>query len=294
MYGKLIVSAVESRRMQAVIGPFGCGKSHLVRESIERWPFHRKLHQVYVNHADRERLRIGHFLTAIIGELSEERPYRDSIARQNQAARLIGERVINLGHEVVVVVENAHRMHGNTMLALKDLRESLMYRGQAFLFSVILVGQEQLRSKLERYGEVRYRTSWVDLDAKDWMNFEDRLDYLADVYGDVITPDARHHLAKIPTILQMDALIEDRLRQIQKLGRTVLEESMLDLGIEWELKQLGRTQSDLARKSGVPKSTVSDVVRGVNTDPDTRERLDAAIQEMIAEKNGPSARRLAS
>lgn len=276
-YASRVSDSVISRRMIGVVGGFGTGKSTLVREALQGVP---NLEIVYVNNADRERLRIGQIMSAMIMILCTEQPKRDNMARCFQLARVVGEKVVVGRKEVVVVIENAHRMHANTILAIKDLRESTLYKGQAFLFSVILVGQETLRGKLEAFGEVAFRTRTVDLERNGWMDYGERVAYLDQVYGRVIDPETRNRLAALfLTPLELDHFVEEKLTQMRDAGVEVLDDSVMPLSVREFRELLKISQSELARLTGIPKSTISDVELGKNGDP-------ALVDKLLGVLNG--------
>ncbi len=293
-YGTRVQDAVESRRMIAVVGSFGSGKSHLVREALTHVD---RLEVVYVNNPDRERLRIGQIVSAMITVLSDDTPRRDNMARCFQLARVVGEKVVVNRREVVVVIENAHRLHSNTLLALKDLRESTIYKGRDFLFSVVLVGQEPLRGKLDRFGEVAYRTLTIDLDRNGWMSIDERREYLRTIYRDVIDEKTRNRLATLfETPLRMDAFVEEKLTAMRDAGLTRLDESVMPLSVHELRTLLKLSVRELERVSGVPKSTISDVESGRNQDEATTSQLLAALDRIAAERESdrPGLRRVGS
>ena len=278
-YSQRLADAVESRRVIAVVGPFGSGKTTLVSETVAAID---GLTPVYVNNSDRERLKIGHVATYMIHSLSSEQPKRDAVAREIQLGRIVGEHVVNKRREVVVVIENAHRISADLLLALKDMRESVKYKGKGFLFSVLLVGQEKLRTLLERFGEVELRTHAIELDA-GWLPLDERVGYLTTVYGDVVDPDVRDRLANLYTTpLALDDVVQKRLLTMREAGIDRMTSRLYPLSIREQRAGLRISQTDLVKASGVPKSTISDVENGRNTDPETVAKLQNSIDALLA------------
>jgi hypothetical protein len=281
--------AVEGRRLLAVIGRFGSGKSVLVKETLDEG----SARPVYVNNPDKRRLRISHVVTALVSKLSTESPRQDMIARTSQLARVLGERAVLRGQEIVVVIENAHRMHANTLLALKDLRESALFQGVAPLFTALLVGQEPLLGKVQKFGEVRYRTKSIQLTPEDgWMDYPERFDYLTEMYGEVIAPPTRERIAGMyETPLEMDYFIEGKLELMRDAGIDVMTAEEVPISLRERRKAAGISQAQLERHTRqsdagrVPKSTISEIERDVRDAPETEQRLSDAVDALISERH---------
>lgn len=286
-----IQTAVESRQMLGVVGPFGSGKSVLVREALhDQLP---KDQIIYVQNFDRESLTIGHIVSQIIRDLGgSESPRRDMNARCIQLGRIVGEHAVVQGKDVAVVIENAHRIHANTLLALKDARESATYKGYDELFSVLLVGQEPLAAKLDRFGEVKYRSRQLTLTPNaGWMTHEERMRYLDAVYGeDVIEPAVMTRLAAFyETPLELDYHIEQKLEMMRDAGIDTMTEQLIDFSIREQREALGVSLRDLEKKSGVAKSTISDIEHGKTDSPEKREKVEAELNQIVREKTNSNA-----
>jgi len=280
-----IQNAVESRQMLGVIGPFGSGKSVLVRQALTDHLGRDQM--IYVQNFDKENLTIGHIVSNIIDEIGgSESPRRDMNARCIQMARMIGEEVVVQGRDITVVIENAHRIHANTLLALKDARETAIYKGHDNLFSVILVGQEPLAAKLEKFGEVEYRSRQLTLSPSEgWMTHEERLRYLDAIYGDVIEPAVATRLAALyETPLELDYHIEEKLGMMRDAGLQQMTEDVIDFTIREQREALGVSLRDLEKRTGVPKSTISDVERGKTDSPEKREQVEQELDALVREK----------
>jgi type II secretory pathway predicted ATPase ExeA len=289
-----IRDAITSRRMLAVCGRFGCGKSWLVRETVQAAD-HTDV--IYVANPDREHIRIGHVITAIVRRLSDEAPRQGVLDRTYQVARLMGEKVIRQKRDVCVVVENAHRLHAKALLKLKDLRESAIYQGHDFLFSVVLVGQDGLRAKLDRYGEVKYRSKTLDLSEEaGWMDHAMRSAYLRHIYGDVIAEPARQHLAGLyRSPLELDYTVEEKLETLRNAGLNQLTLDQIDLSVRKQREALGISQSDLEEATAragdrVPKSSISDFENNRSTSEERRRKLQEGLDQLIREQKSEPER----
>ncbi len=285
-----IQNAVDSQQMLGVVGPFGSGKSILVRQALTEQLGRDQM--IYVQNFDKENLTIGHIVSNIIDEIGgSESPRRDMNARCIQMARMIGEEVVVQGRDICVVIENAHRIHANTLLALKDARETAIYKGHDNLFSVILVGQEPLAAKLEKFGEVEYRSRQLTLSPSEgWMTHEERLRYLDAVYGDVIDPQVATRLAALyETPLELDYHIEQKLEMMRDAGLKEMSEEVIDFSIREQREALGVSLRDLEKRSGVPRSTISDIERGKTTNSEKQEAVKEELDALVREKQNQTA-----
>ena len=280
-----IQNAVDSRQMLGVVGPFGSGKSVLVREALTDHLGRDQM--IYVQNFDKENLTIGHIVSNIIDEIGgSESPRRDMNARCIQMARMIGEEVVVQGRDICVVIENAHRIHANTLLALKDARETAIYKGHDNLFSVILVGQEPLAAKLEKFGEVEYRSRQLTLSPSEgWMTHEERLRYLDAIYSDVIEPAVATRLAALyETPLELDYHIQDKLEMMRDAGLEQMSEEVIDFSIREQRDALGISLRDLEKRTGVPKSTLSDLERGKTDNREKKQKVEQELDAIVNEK----------
>src|SRR5690606_30539058 len=98
-------------------------------------------------------IRIGSILTAIITDTSTESVRRDMETRSRQVVRILGNLVVNQGKEICIVIEDCHRLHANTLNALKLMREA-DFAGHAPLFSVIMLGWPEFLDKLSNRRDI--------------------------------------------------------------------------------------------------------------------------------------------
>lgn len=263
MYAAEIRAAIEANQMVAVAAPFGQGKTELVRTVLRTLAASgTPLDIVEVHDPLRERQTVAVVMNAVIFELGDSNPRRDAEARARQFVRLVGQRVVSEKRRVCIVIENAHRLHPNTLMAIKDIRERA-FAGVSPLFSVVLVGQPPLVDRLERYHEVLYRTTVVQLDpAAGWMSTEERVGYLDAVYGDALTPGARARIALLAQgPLALDFTVEEAMRRARRMGYDRLDDRTVMPSVHelYEASQL--TQGQAEKLTGIPKSTISDILR---------------------------------
>lgn len=260
-----VKDAIEENQMAALIGSFGSGKSTIGRMAVtdlmekddEKYRF------VYVDSADLEKLSAGQILHAMITDLSSESCRKSTQARSRQARRIVGE-LVQMGKKVCLVIDNAHRLHPNVLMALKDEHEK-HYLGYDHVFSIIYIGQEKLLGKLSTYKEVFWRCLVLNMadENSQWMNFQERKNYLEAVYGKAISPVARERIAKKTSKpLEMEFYLRDKFEDAKAAGKKQLDEEVVDLTMRERREALGVSLKDVADEAGVGKTTVYDVEEG--------------------------------
>lgn len=283
-----IQGAVDDRALCAVVGAFGSGKSTLVSGALRQAKdAGRPLNVVRVQDPNRENQKISHVMNAAIYDLSIDNPRRDAEARARQFIRIVGERVVRQRERVVIVVENAHRLHPRTLMAIKDSREMGFADTDGPLFSVLLVGQGRLREMLERQPEIGHRTTRVELtEEAGWMTHAERGAYIEAVYPGVVEPATVERLASTHTTpLALDAAVSQAMRDAQRAGFDRVDERTVSLALQDLVDVVDASYAEIARVAGMPKSTVHNVIKA--GDADTRSpAVRAAIAKIIAAQGG--------
>jgi type II secretory pathway predicted ATPase ExeA len=275
-----IKDAVKEHQIAAVIGQFGSGKSTVADMAIQDLTNKREsmYNIIYIDSADLEKLSIGSVLECIIMDIGGgETPFRSIQARTRQARRILGRKVQD-GFKNVLVIDNAHRLHPNVLLAMKDEHEK-KYEGISRLFSVLYIGQEKLLSKLDTYKEVFWRTLILNLQSEEsnWMNYEERINYLSTVYGPAITPIARERIARKTRVpLEMEYLVTQKMEEAKTGGKKQIDEDVVELSIRERREALGISLQELGDKAKVGKSTVHEIEKGL---PSTKT---SAVEEALA------------
>lgn len=284
-----IKDAIDANQIAAVIGEFGSGKSWLGDFAIQDLTTDQKAKYnfIHVDSADLEKLSVGSILECVVMDLggTDEKPFRSILARSRQSRRILGDAVI-AGYKNCLVIDNAHRLHPNVLMALKDEHEK-KYMGRSPLFSVLYIGQKPLKRKLATYKEVLWRTLILDLedDASGWMTFEERVNYLETVYGSAITPGARNRIAmwtKGP--LHMEFMVTEKMAEAMPAGKETIDEEAIKLKPKQRREALEMSQKQVAEFANIGKSTVCEIEKG---HPSTKKKqLEDALTELERKKYG--------
>lgn len=207
---RILTMAVESRAMVSIVGERGCGKTEAVGSALKKLG----VTAIYPKRVDQENLTIADVKTALIIGLSSENVKRGGIVSSAQLRRIVGE---NRKQRIVVVIEEAQRLHRNTLRSLKTLRE-LEWMGETELFTIILVAQSD---PMNRAGvsEVRLRSDLVRMQG---LSANEASHYVRSTIGKHFADDAIEALAELPparNYLELQGLCIELLNIALAAGR---------------------------------------------------------------------------
>jgi len=270
----------------AVVGPVGVGKSTSVRAALGEMRGVRVVEPVAL---DRERVRIGHILEAAIDDLCDnERPRQSMEARSRQWRRIVG--TAGQRERIVLLIEEAHRLHRSTLVALKGVRE-IGWAGRCPIVAVVLVGQVDLEARLRRTREVRLR---VKRHTMSGLTKSEVGDYVTKHLGYKVAPVALKEIAlrcREPLgVADVCSQARDWADARRHPGITV-EDVRSALGIEHNvgerIKRSGLPMQEVARRAGVSKSAVSAVANGTYAG---RTAMVDRIAEVLEQEEGGTAK----
>ena len=184
---RIVSMAVKARAMVSIVGERGSGKSKAVIDALKNL----RVRQVAVRSLDKFRLLISGIERAMILDLSDEKPKRSGEIRARQLRRILGE--ASLKNEVVLVIEEGHRLHGMTLRAPKSLRE-LDWMGETELFTVVLLGQSDPMNK-SGMAEVKLRTDTIYLQG---LTHDEIERYIQGTVGKVFSNEAINAVKSLP------------------------------------------------------------------------------------------------
>ncbi|MDD2468855.1 MAG: AAA family ATPase [Desulfobulbus sp.] len=185
---KVVGLAVKSHSMVAVIGERGIGKSSAVRSALGKL---KNIKLVTPMANDIQKLHIGDIEQALILDLSSEKPKRGREIRARQLRRILGE--ASTKNDVVLVIEEAHHLHGMTLRAIKRTRE-MIWMGKTELFSVILIGQSDPMNK-PGVSEVKLRADAVQMNG---LSSDEVDDFVSRAMNSAVASDAVKRISGLP------------------------------------------------------------------------------------------------
>lgn len=286
-------AATQPGSIVAVIGPIGIGKTVATLDTVGRLEEDNNC-VIWAQHPEKERLRIGSIMTAMVRVLGET-PRRDMDARTEQLRRLLGVTVKE--KRIILVIEEAHALHRSTLRALKRILE-LNFGRRMGLFSIVLIAQPDLYGKLSRLPEISLRTKAISMRALSEREALEFSDWVRQWEGVKVEKEALHIIARrVRNPLRISAVM-DRLAEISERTGTITKamvQEFFSQGIKERMEAYGITQTELAAKAGRSRSAVSQFLSGQYRGDTTglERELKTAIEEVIVEEEGKTRARMA-
>lgn len=138
-----MVDAARHGGFLAVIGEVGSGKSVMRRKVVEQLKKDGDVIVIFPQMIDKTRVNAGSICDAIIMDLSEQKPKIKLEQKTRQVHQLLLERA-KQGFRSVLIIEEAHDLHTNTLKYLKRFYE--LEDGFRKLLGIILIGQVELKN----------------------------------------------------------------------------------------------------------------------------------------------------
>jgi len=246
----------------AIIGEIGIGKTIAAIEALgtlEEFGHHI----IWCRQLDKENLKIGIICNAMVRYFGES-PRKDIDARTEQLRRLLGQAIQN-DKKVILVIDEAHALHTQTLRALKRLLE-LNFARQIGLLSIILIAQPSIYEKFNILDEVTLRTDILEMRGLTKEESREFLKFICDWNHIKITDEVAEYLSTRSDIPLRLVVTLDRIAEIQhRLGATLtvkqLKEQFLH-PLREKISSTGMTIRQVAQKTGYSPAAVSQVLAG--------------------------------
>ena len=151
--GLVVQAALQGGALVEIVGERGSGKTHATWQALAAV----ETTVIEPLRLDKENLHIGDIQRAIIETLGDETPRHSAEARAGQVRRLL---LAAQGHGTVLVIDESHCLHHQTLRALKRLRELGARGKRKSLLAIVLIGQ---RAATTSAAEVALRTHTLTL-----------------------------------------------------------------------------------------------------------------------------------
>lgn len=250
---RLLKMAIESKAMVSVVASWGFGKTSALEIAFREMD----AHVCRLITPDKERVVVSDIEKALILGLSNESCKRTKEVRARQIRRILGE--ASREKPVILILEEAHRMHGQTLRALKTFRE-MEWMGQTPLFTVVMIGQyDPMRKKY--VDEVRLRSDTVHM--KGLTDSEVR-EYIKNTVGKSFEADAIEAVSRLSgtrNYLDLQEILLALMGKAIELGqKTVSPVEVFELyggGVKEVMRRVNMSSPEMSVATGIPKSTLS-------------------------------------
>lgn len=285
---KLLTLAINSKRMVAIVADRGAGKTWAIEHVLKGM---NNIALVHTERSFKEKMTIENIEHDIILTLSDEPVKRAANTRKRQLRRVLGETAQR--KNVVLLIEEAHRLHGQTLASLKTLLE-MEWAGTRPLFTPVLVGQYDPMRK-RGVDEVRLRSDSAHMKG---LSTAEAREYVSATVGEHIDADALDALSRLPAArnyLDLQEAVITVMGKALAMGQdkvTAIE--VLDChggGMKEILRCAGMSENDLSRETGIPRSTLALVIndyQGTIKD-ETYRKTRQAITTVLRKRLGQDA-----
>lgn len=286
-----ILQAIMAGRLIAVSGPVGVGKTAMIHQLQHRILTEKKVIFARSLSIDKPRIVLPALMTALFLDIAGD-PDMKVPTQPEKRERLLQEAIKAAKKPVVLFIDEAHDLHGNTLTGLKRLME-MIDAGRGTL-SVVLVGHPRLQNDLRRatMEEIGHRTTRLTLEGlgDDTAAYLDWLlkTCLADGTkpDDVIEPDARAFLAeKLNTPLQIAEHLNRAFTDAFRMGADrVTRDTVMDTisvgfdDLDARLARIGYTPKALSDQFQLTQSEIRRFLRG-RLDTDRTEELSDLMRQ---------------
>jgi type II secretory pathway predicted ATPase ExeA len=161
---KDVRAAILAGRLVAVTGVVGCGKTVMLRRLQEDLAREGKVIVSKSLSVDKDRTTIPTLITALFHDLSPDK--EPKIPTQGEKRERELQQLVRRGRKpVALFVDEAHDLHGKTLIGLKRLMEVVADGGG--MLAVVLVGHPKLRNDLRRptMEEIGYRSAIFEFEG---------------------------------------------------------------------------------------------------------------------------------
>ncbi|MBA3535253.1 MAG: AAA family ATPase [Tatlockia sp.] len=293
LHEKIKTLALNYGNLIAISGTVGSGKTTFINELMFELKKEGKCIVSYSYSSDREGVNVKTLLTALLIDLNKSDKPGPSAneMRDRHLVKLMEE----MNKPVVLFIDEAQDLHGNTLSSLKKLSEMAKMSRQTL--TIILAGQPKLKNTIRspRMEEVGSRAYVIDLDEQIIGKKDKYLQWVITQclvkdkkWTDVITAEALTTLTEnLITPLQIISHFNRALEigfsaGIKPIDKAVIEQVLTPLGSQLESKyaRSGYRVSTLSKIIHVSEKEITQWFHGKLAEPRVAE-----IQEALALAN---------
>jgi type II secretory pathway predicted ATPase ExeA len=280
--GRIVEMAVASAKMTVIVADRGAGKTVALRRALDAIDCKK----IEAGVSNKEKMTIDHIEQDMIAGLTDETPRRSASTRKRQLRRVLGEAAKK--KKIVLVIEEAHRIHSSTLRSLKTLME-MDWAGTDRLFTVILVAQHNPMTK-GNVAEVKLRSDAVEMLG---LTAKEAAAYIGLTVGEHFEADAITALARLPVarnFLELQEAAVSLMGRALALGSKkagVLE--VFDLyggGLPEALRAARMTEAEMSKETGIARPVIAAIAGAAHQADDKERQTRAAIGMVLRQRLG--------
>lgn len=187
---RMIYAVHEAKEGAMLTGDYGCGKTVLSRALLAELQQDNRYCSVLILNP---KITHNEFLKEVLYQLGEEHTARDRLSLQHQLGDQLNK-IVDDGRRSIIIVDEAQVLGGNDF---NDLRLLLNFqRNDRFLFTLILIGQTELKQKIYSIEPLKQRLATrfhlSPLDAIETAKYIDHRMHVAGREKPTFTQEAYH------------------------------------------------------------------------------------------------------
>ncbi len=161
-----VCAVVQTGRLVVVAGLVGSGKTHLLSRIEEELARSNRIAVAKSLAVDKRRTSLPSLIEAMFYDLTSGDRNKIKIPKQpERSERELRDLMLKSKHPVVLIVDEAHDLHDQTLIGFKRLME--LAAGAGVVLSVLLIGHPKLRNDLRRpqMEQIGYRTTTFEFEG---------------------------------------------------------------------------------------------------------------------------------
>lgn len=248
---KELKTAIKLGRLVALTGIVGCGKTITLRHLQKELEQEKDILVSKSLCVDKDRIKLGTLIMALFYDLATEKNFTIP-SQPERRERKLRELIKKRQKSIALFIDEAHDLHGKTLVGLKRLIEMIQDSGGTL--SVLLVGHPKLRNDLRKatMEEIGSRTTVLKFEGikdqrKEYINWLLNKCTAKGIKKQNIFTDAAIDMLtkKLVTPLQIDHYLTLALEEGYKIGQKPITPEVIDSILA---KDLDAVEAELIRQ----------------------------------------------
>lgn len=272
--GKDFKTALKLGGLILVSGPVGCGKTTFLRRLQEQLEAEKEILVSKSLAVDKARVNLGILILALFYDLATEKEFKVP-SQPEKRERKLRELIRKRQKPVALFIDEAHDLHGKTLIGLKRLMEVIQDGGGTL--AIVLAGHPKLKNELRRstMEEIGSRATVFSLASKaDLPNY---LEWLLKgctrartKRAELLTDEAATLLTtRLTTPLQIQHYLRLAFEEGYKIGQRPVSVEVLEQvlspdldALEARLTRSGYTVKTIAEMLNARQAEIRSLFRG--------------------------------